>query len=113
MALVRITVLLGCLLASACTPCTTQLVYGLNVTVLDGASGMPVCDAMVTLRDGAYSETLGGDVRLCDYYGAAERAGTYSIDVVWGAKTKTLDNVRVTAGDCHVMPRSVTITLDP
>ena len=72
-----------------------------------------MCDAIVSARDGTYRETLTGDPSSCRYHGAIERPGTYTINVTWGAKQKTLDNVRVSEGRCHVELHEVTVSLDP
>jgi hypothetical protein len=42
-----------------------------------------------------------------------ERAGTYTVDVVSGSKTKTVENIVVTSGECHVNGQVLTVTLDP
>jgi hypothetical protein len=53
--------------------CTAIYAYGLNVTVRDDVTNLPICDAILTATDGAYSEVLqsqsagGGD---CTYVGA-------------------------------------------
>ena len=40
------------------SPCSTDAEPGLKVTIFDGQMAGQVCDAIVTARDGAYSETL-------------------------------------------------------
>jgi hypothetical protein len=93
--------------------CASFAASALSVTVLD-AAGKRVCDASVTVTDGAYSAALSpfsGDEASCTYFGPTERAGTYSIEVHSGTRTKRFDGVKVTADACHVRTRSVTITL--
>jgi hypothetical protein len=100
------------LLAAGCrdtTNCTTEARVSLRVNVVD-ATGAEVCDATVTARDGDFSQVIGPSD--CTYSGVAEREGTYSIEVRSGRRTKTIDDVRVTADECHVHPRSVTVKLD-
>lgn len=104
----------GC--GSSCAPIAFA---GLNVTVVDGATGAPICDATVTAQDGDHVETLqvlasGGE---CPYFGAHERAGTYTLTATSGTRSKVVTDVRVIAGGdsvCgHVATETVTITLDP
>src|SRR5438270_6956267 len=46
----------GC--SGAVTECSALYAYGLAVTVIDEATGAPICTATVTASDGAYHETL-------------------------------------------------------
>lgn len=115
--LLTMAVTLVSLVGTACTEthvCTTEGRFGLNVTVRD-AQG-PVCGATVTAVDGDYSETLmtfgGAGVPACPYTGAAERAGTYTITVVSGARSKTVTGVVVGHDECHVIAQTVTVMLD-
>jgi hypothetical protein len=94
--------------------------FGLSVSVVDGATGAPICDATVTAQDGDYNEmlaTLGSAEGVCWYSGAGERPGTYTLTATLGSRTKVVPDVRVIAsGDdsCpHVVNQMVTITLDP
>ena len=96
------------------TNCQTYAAAALRVTVVD-AAGKRLCRASVTVTDGAFSAPLAsdfGDSTACAYVGPYERAGTYSIEVRSGARTKMLDGVKVTADACHVRPREVSITID-
>jgi len=84
--------------------CTALYAYGLNVTVKDDATSMPICDAVVTAVDGAYTETLqnqslGSD---CTYVGAGERAGNYTITATKSGFMNATQNAVVTADSCHV-----------
>jgi hypothetical protein len=93
--------------------CKAFAASALSVTVLD-AAGKRVCDASVTVTDGAYSAALSpfsGDNSSCTYFGPTERAGMYSIEVRSGTRSNRLDGVKVNADACHVRTRSVTITL--
>jgi len=104
----------------ACTPegaCSDVFVYGLSVSVLNGQTGAPVCDATVTASDGSFSTTLeltrqfdsdGGFE--CAYLGAGERGGTYALDVKVGAAEKKFTDLVVNKGVCHVQTRRVTVT---
>jgi hypothetical protein len=95
------------------TGCFLNVVSGLEVTILDGPGGAPLCGVTVTATDGPYSEVLrespGG--APCYYYGASERAGVYSIDATFEGRTATTSNVRVTEDTCHVIPADVSIVL--
>ena len=97
--------------------CSAIGLPSLIVTVTDGPGGPQICDATVTARDGSYSYVLmaspqGPD---CTYDGPIERAGTYSIDVVSGTRSKTIDNIQVRADGCHghVTTQHPTVALDP
>ena len=95
------------------TGCHLNPVSGLQVTILDGLGGAPLCGVTVTATDGAYSEVLkespGG--APCYYYGGSERPGVYSIEAMFEGRTATTSNVRVTDGTCHVTPADVSIVL--
>lgn len=93
--------------------CTEIYIYGLNVTVKDDAAGVPICDAVVTAVDGAYTETLeaqafGGD---CTYNGAGERAGSYTITAKKTGFKDATQNVVVTADRCHVKGVAVMLSM--
>ena len=88
---------------------------GLIVRIVD-ESGMPVCDAVVMARDHDFSETLrpfraGGGSTRCQYIGAYERTGTYTIDAERGGTSAEAAKVKVGADDCHVHPETVDLTL--
>lgn len=90
--------------------CTTEFVYGLNVT-LTNADGQPVSGATVTLSEGAYVETM---EELSDgtYVGAGERAGTYTLTVEAGAfEPVTIEGIFVDTNECHVIPVLRDVTL--
>ena len=104
----------GALLVEGCATelsCTAEARTTFNVTVVD-ASGKRVCDASVKVTDGEFSAILpAGPRRACAYSGVTERKGTYSIEVRSGARSKKIDNVKVTADECHVHPRALTVVL--
>ena len=96
--------------------CTTQFVYGLVVTVKDTSTDQTVCDAVVTAISGSYRETLHAPVippsEGCSYMGAGERPGLYDLSAFRdGYAPGTLNNVRVDANACHVVPTRVTLEL--
>lgn len=102
--------------ASGCGPvmCTAEYVYGLSITVVDGA-GERVCDATVVARDGEYEETLEsfGPAEDCTYVGAGERAGTYEVTASRPGDHDAVESDIVVDDDvCHVSPQARTITLE-
>jgi hypothetical protein len=104
-----------------CGSCAAIALAGLNVTVVDGATGAPICDATVTAQDGTDVETLNAfastPAAQCSYGGAYERPGTYTLTATAGSRSKVVTDVSVIGnGDdscSHVATRKVTITLDP
>ena len=103
--------LLGSPLVAACSKeaCTLEARAGLTVTVYDARAAL-VCDAVVTARDGTLSERL--MLNGCTYSGVYERAGTYSVEVVAGSTSKTVPDLVVSSGECHVNGLAVTVVLD-
>lgn len=108
-----------CLTAVGCggddgIACTTIAAASLNIKVTDAATGMSICDATVTAKDGTFTEVLmpAGISSSCQYAGPYERAGTYSVTVEKaGYVTQTKTGLVVTKDVCHVMPVSATIAL--
>lgn len=93
--------------------CTTEFVYGLNITVRDGAGAPAAEGATGTAVDGNHTETL---MVLDDHtlVGAGERPGTYDITIdKVGYMTWSAENVRVTADECHVIGVSLEANLIP
>jgi hypothetical protein len=94
--------------------CKSYGAPGLVVRVV-GASGKPVCDAVVIAKDHDYSEALqplgaAGDVP-CQYVGAYERTGTYTVDASLSGRSASVKNVKVSADECHVRTRTLELTL--
>jgi hypothetical protein len=113
------TILAALLLAagavSACSGsvvCPDQASPGVAVTVLN-ASGIRVCDAVVTATDGEYSTRLQAGPRgvSCRYFGAYDRPGDYTVHVRLGYFTKTASNIVVSrpSVDCPVGTQDVTV----
>ncbi len=88
--------------------CTEIYVYGINVRVFDEADNI-VTDALVTITDGDYSETL--ELQENDYVGAGERPGNYTLEVEKSGYSPHSENVKVQADECHVIPESVEVKL--
>ena len=101
-------------------PCTADMRFGLAILVVNDQTDAHICSAVVTARDGAYSETLNqrSDARVsgCLHVGASERSGTYSVRAeapgFWPSTAWEV-TVPVTADGCHVERVSRTIGLMP
>ena len=68
----------------------------------------------MTAKDGDYSEVLipyAPNGERCSYQGALERKGTYSLTVNAAGRTTTVQDVRIRADECHVIPVSLTVTI--
>ncbi len=92
--------------------CTEEFRYGLSGTVTD-PDGEAIENVTVTITDGDYEEDA---MFLSDteYVGAGEREGTYTITVeAPGYETATLENVEVTADECHVIGKVRNFVLNP
>jgi hypothetical protein len=100
--------------------CTPEARNGLSVTVRTG-DGKRVCEALVTVTDGQYKETLERrdaeastipERSECVYSGLEERPGDYRVLVAApGFRPAELDHVVVVRDACHVIPRSVTVVV--
>ena len=94
--------------------CTDQLVYGLNVIVLDAVTGNPIFqDIEVKAVDGPYQEILELVPGLeYAFVGAGERAGNYVVTITKaGYQTYTSEPIVLTRDECHVIPQSLTVNL--
>ena len=94
--------------------CTDQLVYGLNVIVLDASTGNPIFqDIQVKAVDGTYQEILELVPGLeYAFVGAGERAGNYVVTITKaGYQTYTSEPIVLTRDECHVIPQSLTVNL--
>lgn len=97
--------------------CTEEIRYGLNIDVWASEEDADVCAAQVVATEGEYSELLqpkadSYGAEGCYFYGAPERAGTYSITVqLDGYATQTRTGIVVSEDVCHVQPRWSSIGL--
>jgi hypothetical protein len=108
--------LAGCAPPTEPHVCTAIAVDALVVTVVDSASGQRLCDATVTVIDGAFTEALRPfpGIAECTYSGPTERAGLYEVRVTRsGYVPANMTNVRVNADECHVIPVKLTVSLRP
>lgn len=103
---------------AGCAPqelCTTEARAGIQVTVQDALSHMPLCDAVVVARSDGYEETLQafpGDP--CNYAGAYERPATYEVVVSrTGYRNATRTGIAVVQDNCHVVTQQVAVDLAP
>ena len=106
--------LAGCDTPTEPRECTAIAADALVVTVVDASSGQRICDAKVVAIDGSFSEDLRpfGSGPDCTYSGPTERAGVYAIRATKaGYEIVTMNGVRVTRDECHVIPVMVTIQL--
>jgi hypothetical protein len=96
--------------------CAPYVAIGLSAAVSNDQTNEPICDAVVTARDGSYSEVL-MPTSGCRYAGAIERAGTYSVSAErTGFASALASELKVvgTGGDCpHVRTVAVTLRLAP
>ena len=96
------------------TGCLGNAVPGLLVTVLDGPGGAPECGATDIVTDGAYSETLPAPLsgNPCNYSGATERPGVYTLEATFEGRTATTPNVTVETDECpHVITQNIQMVL--
>jgi hypothetical protein len=100
--------------------CTADMRLGLAILVVNDQTEAHICSAVVTARDGAYSEALSrtsyAGVSECLYVGASERPGTYLVQAeAPGFLPSTAGEVKVpiTADGCHVERVSRAIRLVP
>ncbi|HNP32370.1 MAG TPA: carboxypeptidase-like regulatory domain-containing protein [Flavobacterium sp.] len=110
------------LMASTCNNdddtimCTQEFVYGLQVSVHDAVTGLPMAEGVqVKAVDGTYHENLYNLIgQDSTFYGAGERVGIYTITVTKeGYQTYTSSPIGVSANQCHVNPQSLTVNLQP
>ncbi len=93
------------------TYCNAVAYPGLRIRVQD-SDGKPVCDAVVKVTDGDYTQELSAiPSEDCFYGGAYERPGTYAIEASRGGTATTVDGVEVSrTGICKVL-KTVEVTL--
>lgn len=95
--------------------CTQVYVYGLSVTLKNAQTNEPITEGITVIaKDGSYEEQLvlfeGGN----NFIGAGERAGTYTIEITSvDYQDIATDPVEVAEDECHVVPKSIEIFLQP
>ena len=110
-----LTIFLGCKEEENLTICTLEFVYGLNITLINANTSMPITDEVnVVIKDGNYEEVLTRLESDVPFLGAGERAGTYFLTITSNAyKTFISEPIIVEANECHVIPVVKTIQLEP
>ena len=108
----------NCILAPSV--CTAILKYGVNIAVVDSATGSPPSEATLLVTSGSYTDSVGprGPSQTTPpvlmLSTAGERAGTYSVTVRSpGYRDWRRTGIRVTADECHVKPVNLTARLQP
>jgi hypothetical protein len=110
-----------------CTPqlvCSDNVASPVTVVVVDGTTGLNVCDAEVTATDGASTLTTSGtslDAGLpdatCEYFISPASPGTYSFSASAPGRTMSgapaIVTVQQEACGLNSSPFEVTITLSP
>lgn len=100
--------------------CTSELRFGVSVQVRDSVSRAAAASgALLVIRDGTYADSMSypaGHAELdgAPMFGAPERAGVYTLTVSKaGYRDWIRSGIRVTKGECHVSPVTVTALLQP
>ncbi len=93
--------------------CDTSATAGLVITVTQNLNGPILCDAEVTVSDGATTEKVSAQGSPCVYTAAYEKPGTYTVIATKaGLKSATKTGIVVNMGECHVEPQQVTLVLE-
>jgi hypothetical protein len=83
------------------------------VQVTSAQTGEGIGDAVLTLTEGDYSETLSGS-GTGSYSGADERPGTYTLTAAAeGFASQTIENIVVESLVCHVNTVTLSVELTP
>lgn len=84
------------------TGCTQDRVAGISVTLIDAITSNPISGGTLIITEGSYKEVLQSPFPGL-YQGAHERKGLYTLSVaVPTYVSKTVTNIQVNKGDCHV-----------
>ena len=95
-------------------PCTNVYTVGIVVSVSDVTTANVLSNGItVTATDGDYVEELELLPQTNKFYGAYERAGSYTITVSGTGYQPKTTTVTVTADECHVITQNVDIALQP
>ena len=95
--------------------CTEEYVFGLSVTVKDAnTNDILIEDITIVAQDGEYEEELMNIQGTNDFIGAGERSGNYIIKVTANNyQDFTSDVILVEADECHVIPETLQVLLQP
>jgi len=106
-------VLASCTALPGPIACTALYAYGVSATVTDQQTGVPIDNATLTLTEGTYQEEM-QSYQEGEYVGAGERAGTYTLTAMApGFQSQTIENIVVTADECHVHGVHLDVELSP
>ena len=103
--------------------CTEQYTYGINITVVDSATGFPPSEATLLARSATFTDSVGPIARTpmgvdipayLTLSTAGERPGVYSVVVRSpGYRDWTRTGIRVAKDQCHVREVNLTARLQP
>jgi hypothetical protein len=95
--------------------CPAVVKPAIVVEIKDARTSVPLAqDAQGVVRDGAYVDSLRPYQETLSLQAAAERPGTYSVEVQRaGYQTWTIGGVRATSGQCGVRTATVHADLMP
>ncbi|MCH7525045.1 MAG: hypothetical protein IIC74_08555 [Bacteroidetes bacterium] len=95
--------------------CTTEFVYGLNITVKNADTNMIITEGITVIAtDGNFEEQLMNMVGSDSFVGAGERAGNYVIEITSSNYQTYISEVIVIDEDvCHVIPKVLEVLLQP
>lgn len=95
--------------------CTAEFRYGVSAVVTDADTGEPITNAILTLRDGTYTEVMEPfPTGPGEYAGAGERPGTYTLTIeVPDVATDTISDIEVGFDGCHVIGVALDIRVRP
>lgn len=112
MALLGLAALAGCPEPDLCT---SEVVVGIVVHVTDALSHADLCDATVILKNASgYEERPTAMGTPCQYAGAWEQPGTFSVEVSRsGYQVARRQGIAVTQDNCHVVTQDVKVELAP
>ncbi len=96
--------------------CTMEAKAGINLSIKDAKTNVFLGDSVVAiLTDGTYTESLSyfaGNPPI--FSGAWERTGSYVITISRNRYTTlTTSPIIVTKDECHVIPQTLTLSLQP
>lgn len=96
------------------TGCDAYAAPGLEISVTDSATGLPVNDSLrLVARSGTYADSAEGSVYSSGHFSMAyERPGVYTVSATHPrARAWSRDGIRVRSDRCHVIPTQVNVRL--
>jgi hypothetical protein len=96
------------------------IMTSLSVSLKNSQDGRLICDASVTAQRRGRDEKItllpyGPDLESCAYRGVGDQPGVYTVTATAsGYRPSVLHGIELKEGDdCHVIGRSVLLTMDP